>query len=63
MTLTLQMTLHTLTDKDLTLLEKRVNNEKKLNLWFCKLKLSINYSKTNYIVINKTPHKSVNSNF
>ena len=53
-------TLSSLADKNLSSLEHRVNEELSiLNGWFCKNKLSINYTKTYYLLINKKPHKPV----
>ena len=50
----------TLTDNDLNTLQTRVNNElNSLNNWFLKHKLSLNYSKTNFLLINKTPYRPV----
>ena len=50
--------------KNLSSLEHRVNEELSiLNGWFCKNKFSINHTKTNYLLINKVPHKPVNRVF
>ena len=46
------------------LLKKRVNSELKLiNHWSQNNKLSLNYSKTCYLLFSKHPHISVNSKF
>ena len=51
-------------DKNLSSLEHRVNEELSiLNGWFCKNKLSINHTKTNYLLINQMRHKPVNHVF
>ena len=36
---------------------------KLLNSCLCQNKLSLNFSKTNYIIINKKPHKTCQCNF
>ena len=49
-----------LADNDLNTLQTRVNNElNSLNNWFLKHKLFLNYSKTNFLLINKTPYRPV----
>ena len=51
-------------DKNLFSFEHRVNEElNRLNGWFCKHKLSINNTKTNYVLINKISQKPVNHVF
>ena len=45
-------------------LESRINNElEQVDIWLRKNKLSLNYSKTNYIIYNKQPNKSFDSDF
>ena len=51
-------------DKNLDTLEKRVNSKLKLiDDWLQNNKLSLNYSKTCYLLFSKHPHISVNSKF
>ena len=51
-------------DKNLNILEKRVNSELKLiDDWLQNSKLSLNYSKTCYLLFSKHPHISFNSKF
>ena len=46
-----------LADKNLSSLDHKVNEELSiLNWWFRKNKLSINHTKTNYLLINKILH-------
>ena len=53
-----------LSETNLKELESRVNEElKNLNEWFCRNKLSVNYSKTKFMIINKIPHKSIDEPF
>lgn len=53
-----------LSDTNLDKLEKRVNTElEKIDEWLIQNKLSLNYSKTNYLLINKDPRKKVESEF
>ena len=40
-----------------------MNKFSMLTIGFAKIKLSINYSKTNFLLINKHPQKKVNENF
>ena len=57
-TLFVDNTYLSLADKNLFSLEHRVNEElNRLNGWFCKIKLSIINTKTNYVLINKISHK------
>ena len=57
-------TLLSMADKNLYTLEKRVNSELKLiDDWLQNNKLSLNYSKTCYLLFSKHPHTSVNSKF
>jgi len=54
-----------LSDTNLDQLEKRVNLElEKIDAWMIQNKMSLNYSKTNYL-LNKDPRKtvSVRTNF
>ena len=45
-------------------LEFKVSKEiKNLDVWFCANKLSTNYSKTKYMIINKIPHKLIDKPF
>ena len=51
-------------DNNLKNLEHEVQIElKKVNSWLCQNKLSLNFSKTNYMIINKQPLKTCQSNF
>ena len=53
-----------LSDSNLDKLEKRVNYElRKIDHWLCKNKLSLNYVKTNHIIINKQPRTKGNGDF
>ena len=55
-----------LVDKNLDrpMLETKVNEQIQLvDYWLRKNKLSLNYSKTNFLLINKHPQKKVNENF
>ena len=53
-----------LADENLSFLEHKVNEELSiLNGWFCKKKLSINHTKTSYLLLNKIPHKPENHAF
>ena len=57
-------TLLSIAEKNLDTLEKRVNSELKLiDDWLQNNKLSLNYSKTCYLLFTKHPHISVNSKF
>ena len=48
-----------LSDYSIASLERRVNNQlKNINLWLQNNKLSLNCSKTNYIIFNKQPNKT-----
>ena len=50
-----------LADNDLCKLENRVNLELvKIDHWLRKNKLSLNYAKTNYMIVNKQPRTKVN---
>ena len=47
-----------LSDSNLNSLQYKVNNElNKIDFWLQMNKLSLNYSKTNYIICNNQPHK------
>ena len=51
-------------DNNLKNLEHKVQIElKKVNSWLCQNKLSLNFSKTNYMLINKQPLKTCHCNF
>ena len=51
-------------DKNLETLEIKVNEQiRHVDYWLCKNKLSLNYSKTNYLLIHKQPKKTVHENF
>ena len=51
-------------DKNSKNLEHKVQiNLKKVNSCLCQNKLSLNFSKTNYIIINKKPLKTCQCNF
>ena len=53
-----------LSDRDLNSLKYKANNElKKVDLWLRMNKLSLNYSKTNYIIYNNQPHKTTKDEF
>ena len=53
-----------LADKNLDILETKVNEKiQYVDYWLRKYKLSLNYSKTNFLLIDKHPHKKVNVNF
>ena len=53
-----------LSDSNVSSLQNRVSIElKKIDFWLRKNKLSLNYSKTTFIVYNKQPHKTYNHNF
>ena len=48
-----------LSDSNINLLINRVNNELNIiDLWLRKNKLSLNYSKTSFIIFNKQPNKT-----
>ena len=54
----------TLSDKNLNSLQKRVNDELfKIDLWLRTNKLSLNYSKTSFMIINKHPSTIFTGNF
>ena len=54
----------TLSDKNLADLENRANDQlKNIDIWLRSNKLSLNYSKTKYILINKQPQISVQYKF
>ena len=54
----------TLSGNNLLTLENQVNNElSKLDIWLKQNKLFLNYSKSNYMLINKYPHKQIDSKF
>ena len=51
-------------DRDLNSLKYKVNNElNKVDFWLRMNKLSLNYSKTNYIIYNKQLHKTCKDEF
>ena len=53
-----------ISDKDLDSLETRANKEiSKIDLWLRKNKLSLNYSKSNYMIVNGNPKKTIDDNF
>ena len=53
-----------MSDKNLDSLEIRANKESsKIDLWLRKNKLSLNYSKSNYMIVNGNPRKTVDDNF
>ena len=53
-----------MSDKNLVSLEIRANKEiSKIDLWQRKNKLSLNYSKSNYMIVNGNPKKTVDNNF
>ena len=53
-----------LSDRDLNSLKYKANNElKKVDFWLRMNKLSLNYSKTNYIIYNNQPHKICKDEF
>ena len=53
-----------MSDKNLDSLEIRTNKEiSKIDLWLRKNKLSLNYSKSNYMIVNGNPKKTVDDNF
>ena len=57
-------TLLMLADKNLDTLETKVNDQiQHVDYWLRKNKLSLNYSKTNFLLINKHPQKKVDENF
>ena len=54
----------TLSDKNLNSLQKRVNDELfKIDLWLRTNKLSLNYSKISFMIINKHPSTTFTGNF
>ena len=64
LTLFVDNTLLSMADKNLSTLEKRVNSKLKLiDDWLQNNKLSLNYSKTCYLLFSKHPHISVNFKF
>ena len=53
-----------MSDRSTESLQTRSNLElKKIDAWLCQNKLSLNYPKTNFMVINKYPHKSISASF
>ena len=53
-----------LSDTNINNLQIRVNAElQNINFWLRKNKLSLNYNKTNFMLINKHPHKTVECDF
>ena len=53
-----------LSDRDLNSLKYKASNElKKVDFWLRMNKLSLNYSKTNYIIYNNQPHKTCKDEF
>ena len=54
----------TLSDESLTNLENRANKHlTNMDIWLGSNKLSLNYSQTTYLLINKLPQISVSSEF
>ena len=54
----------TLSDKNVNSLQKSVNDELfKINRWLRTNKLSLNYSKTFYMIINKYPSTTFTGNY
>ena len=50
--------------KELEYLVIEVNEElKNLDVWFCRNKLSVNYTKTKHMIINKIPHNLIDEPF
>ena len=57
-------TLVMLSDKNLNNLKNKINNEpNKIDYWLKKNKLSLSYTKTNYMLINKRPNISCIAEF
>ena len=57
-------TYSTLSDSNLRNLEKRVNKKlHNVDNWLQRNKLTLNFNKTNYMIINKHPAKSVDLDF
>ena len=57
-------TLLMLADKNLDMLETKINEQiQHVDYWLRKNKLYLNYSKTNFLLINKHPQKKVDENF
>ena len=53
-----------LSDSSILNLERRVNAQlENIDKWFRMNKISLNYSKTNYMIFNKHPHKTCNYEF
>ena len=53
-----------LADKNLDMLETKVNEQiQHVDYWLHKNKLPLNYSKTNFLLINKHPQKKVDGKF
>ena len=53
-----------MSDRSIESLKTKSNLElKKINAWLCQNKLLLNYPKTNFMVINKYPHKFVSASF
>ena len=53
-----------MSDEDLDSLEIRANKEiSKIDLWLRKNKLFLNYSKSNYMIVNGNPKKTIDDNF
>ena len=53
-----------ISDKSIESLQTKSNLElKKIDAWLCQNKLLLNYPETNFMVINKYPHKSVSASF
>ena len=53
-----------LSDSTILNLERRVNEQlESIDKWFRINKLSLNYSKTNFMIFNKHPHKTCNYEF
>ena len=53
-----------MSDANVESLQSRVNCElNKINIWFSRNKLSLNYQKSNCVLINKVPQKSISAPF
>ena len=53
-----------MSEKSIESLQTKSNLElKKIYAWLCQNKLFLNYPETNFMLINKHPHKSVSASF
>ena len=53
-----------MSDRSIEPLQTKSNLKlKKIDAWLCQNELPLNYTKTNFMVINKYPHKSINASF